>query len=294
MKRKLRFAIALTFIIMLLEAAGGIFTGSLALLADAGHVFMDVFALSLSLMALSLADIQPDKKKTYGWHRAEVFAAFINGCALVLISLTILREAYQRILEPSEVLPFQMLAVAAAGLIVNLVVARQLHSHDRHDLNVRSAYFHVISDILGSVVVIAGAVIIGLTGIYIIDPVLSAVISVLILAGSIRILRESLNILLEGVPFGIKLDELAGEMSRIDGVNNVHDLHIWSVCSHIVSLSCHVVIREEDAGRRDEIICSLRNMLWKKFHIRHSTIEVDGKACSLELISKDLAHDGHH
>lgn len=288
--RQLKLAIILTASVFVLEVAGGLLARSLALLADAGHVFMDVFALSLSLLAIVLASLPSTETRTYGWHRAEVFAAFLNGCLLLIVSLLIFREAYHRIIKPEEVLALPMFVAAVIGLGANMVVAWRLRRHDRHDLNIRSAYFHVIGDLFASVAVVTGAIIIRLTHWLIVDPLLSIGIAGLILFGSLRILRESVNILFEGVPRGVKLEEVATALRGMAGVKNVHDIHIWTVCSHILSLSCHVEIEEGQQGRWDNLLLELKRMLGDKFGIRHSTIEVDSIACSQDFISQDLKH----
>lgn len=287
----LKFAIILTASILILEIAGGLFARSLALLADAGHVFMDVFALSLSLLAITLANLPSTETRTYGWHRTEVFAAFLNGLLLVFISLFIFREAYQRMLNPTEVLALPMFIVALIGMGVNIIVAWKLRHHDHHDLNIRSAYLHVLGDLSASVAVVVGAVIIRFTGWLLVDPILSIGIAILIFFGAAKILKESVHILLEGVPRNIKLKEVGAAFLRIPGVKNVHDLHIWSVCSHILSLSCHIEIKEEEHSRCAEILVQLKKMLRDKFGIRHSTIEVDSRACSENFISQDLNHE---
>lgn len=287
---KLKLAIVLTLGILALEITGGIMAESLALLADAGHVFMDAVALGLSLLALSLACVPATETRTFGWHRTEIFAAFINGCALFVISVGLIREAYLRILHPREVLSNYMMLFAGIGLAVNIVVAYQLREHDRHDLNIRSAYLHVVGDLLGSVIVIIGAVLINITKIWIIDPVLSILISLLILIGSFRILKESVNILLEGVPAHLKLGDLTAALSGIPGISDVHNVHLWSICSHVTALACHISVEGADSEKTYGILCQAKKMLLDKFGIVYTTIEVDTGACSIDTVPQDMKH----
>jgi cobalt-zinc-cadmium efflux system protein len=287
---KLKFAIFLTSAIFLLELIGGIVSSSLALIADSMHVFMDVFALSLSLGAIILSQLPSTGTKTYGWHRLEILAAIVNGLFLIGISLFIFRRAYFRFFNPVHVEAVTMSVVAALGLLVNFIVLLKLKGTGSGDLNLRSAYLHVLGDFSSSIAVVIGAVVIKWTGFMQIDSILSIFIAFLILYGAFRILLESGHILLEGVPRGIKLAEVADAIRNVNGVLDVHDLHIWSVCSHISSLSCHVDIKEEVNEKRDALINEISNLLKDKFAIRHSTIQTNCLSCQKKIISQDLNH----
>ncbi len=298
--RQLKFAISMTGAILVIEVVGGLITGSLALLADASHVFMDVFALSITLGAIKLARLPSTETRTFGWHRAEVIAALINGLLLMGISVQIFHKAYGRLLDPQPIRTGLMLAVALVGLVVNVIVGLKLRSMHSHDLNMRSAYLHVMGDLLASVAVIAGGVVILFTGLYVVDSILSIVIGLIVLAGAVRILMEAGHILLEGVPRGIKLGEVVSAIRDMPKVKNVHDVHIWSVCSHILSLSCHVAVGELARAEYEDVLRDIRHLLRNRFCIVHSTIEVDFGESSEDVVSQDLDHEdsvasgGHH
>ncbi len=287
---RLRFAILATGSVFFLEVVGGLLTHSLALLADSAHVFMDVFALSLALGASRLSQRPSSEVRTFGWHRAEVLAAFINGCLLFGVSVVIFREAYYRILTPREVLAPGMLAVGFVGLVVNAVVAFRLHVRGEHDINIRGAYVHVLGDMIASVGVVVGAIIIYFSGWTRVDAALSIGIGLLIAYNAIRVVLDALHILLEGVPKGLDVHEVANALEGIQGVNAVHDLHIWTVCSHILSLSCHMRLGLSDRERRARIIEKANELLQERFRIRHSTIQVDEGECTEERIAQDLKH----
>jgi len=245
---KFKIAIALTAVTLLAEVIGGFWTNSLALLSDAAHVFLDLFALILSLTAVKLASLPVSDRHTFGFHRSEVFASFINGLTVFLMALGILYEAWGRFADPQEVKSLPMLVIAVIGLAMNLLAAKALHSHSHDDLNVKSAFLHVVGDAAASVGVIAGGVIMYYTGWYQLDALISVGIGLLILAGAGRGLRDSVHILMEGTPRGLELSEVATAIRGIDGVGDVHHLNIWTVCSHILSLSVHVDI---DSGNED-------------------------------------------
>lgn len=230
---RFKIAIALTAVTLVAEVVGGLWTNSLALLSDAAHVFLDLFALVLSLTAVQLAAIPTSERHTFGFHRSEVFASFINGLTVFLMGGGILYEAWGRFAAPQEVKSFPMLVIAIIGLILNLLAAKALHSHSHDDLNVKSAFLHVLGDAAASVGVIIGGVVMYYTGWYLLDAVLSAAIGLLILAGAGRLLRESVHILMEGTPRGINLAEVAAAIRAVDGVRDLHHLNVWSVCSHI-------------------------------------------------------------
>jgi cobalt-zinc-cadmium efflux system protein len=288
--QRLRFAILAVSLVLILEIIGGLLTHSLALLADAAHVFMDVFALGLSLGAVALARLPATETRTYGWHRSEIFAALLNSLALLLVSLLILREAYHRLVLPQQVLAGPMVVVAAIGLGANALVAWRMHDPHGHDLNLRSAYFHVLGDLGASIAVVAGGLIIWLTNWRIVDPLLSIGIGLVIVVAAIRLLLETTHILLEGVPREINLNEVAEAIQSLPGVNGVHDLHIWTVCSHIYSLSCHVEVLPEQRPEADRLVADINALLKDKFRITHSTIQVDCPACADERVTQDLAH----
>lgn len=278
-ERRFIWAISLTGLIFLAEVVGGLLTGSLALLSDAAHIFLDVMALGLSYGALRLAARPANMRHTYGFHRFQVLAALVNGATLLVVAFGIFREALERLREPASVLAGPMLAVAVVGLIVNLAVALILRDHDHEDLNVRSAFLHVLGDALSSLGVIAAGVVILFTGWTLADPLASVFIGLIILSGAGRILREAVHILAEGAPKGVSVPAVAAAMRGIPGVSNVHDLHVWTVSPGYVALSAHVVLDNRTLSEAQEVQDSLRETLAQRFGIRHSTIQMECAAC---------------
>jgi cobalt-zinc-cadmium efflux system protein len=288
--RRFGFAIALTAITLLAELVGGFWTNSLALLSDAAHVFMDLFALVLSLAAIRLSGRRATDRRTYGWHRAEIFASLINGVTLILIAFGILVEAWDRFQHPEAVKSQEMFFIAVIGLIMNLVAARFLHSHAHHDLNVRSAFLHVLGDAIASVGVILGGLVMLFTGWYVVDALISAGIALIIAGGSVRLLREAGHILLEGVPSHIEINQVVDKMKGIEGVADIHHLHVWSICSHISALSAHIDLHPEYRLRQGEIIGRLEQMLEHDFHITHTTLQGECSRCQNGDIIQQLQH----
>ncbi len=287
---RFKYAIILTLLTLVAEFAGGIWTNSLALLSDAAHVFLDVFALILSLAAIKLAGYPASDTRTFGWHRAEVFASFITGASVFLIALGIFYEACGRLLHPEEVKSLPMFIIAAVGLTMNLVAASALHHHSHDDLNVRSAFLHVIGDAAASVGVIVGGVVIYFTGMYILDAIISIGIGFVIFWGAWRVLRESAHILLEGVPRGMSSTEVVGTIRTISGVNDVHHLNIWTICSHILALSAHVDIKPEYKKDQIDVLRNIEDILLKRYHISHTTLQVECTMCIDTPILKELRH----
>jgi cobalt-zinc-cadmium efflux system protein len=258
---------------MFAEAIGGYLTNSLALLADAGHMLTDVAALTLTLTAFWFASRPANSRKTYGYYRLEILAAFVNGIALVLISLWIFYEAYERFLQPAEIKSAQMIAVAVGGLATNLVCAYLLHGAHEHDLNMRAAWLHVISDALGSVAAIAAGVLIFAFGWNAADSLSSAIIALIIIFGSWRLIRESVNILLEGTPSHINLAALEQTILATKGVAAVHDLHVWTITSGRDALSAHVVHQENATATA--VLRRLQSEITEHFGISHLTIQME-------------------
>jgi len=279
-ERRFLLSLGLTGLIFFAELVGGLLTSSLALLSDAAHVFMDAFALGLSYVAIRLTSLPPDDRHTYGYHRLRVLAALINGALLLLVAFEIFQEAIQRFSEPEPVLAGPMLVVAVMGLVINLIVALLLRGHDHDDLNVRSAFLHVLGDALASIGVIVAGVVIVLTGWTVIDPLISMLIGVIILVGSGNILRRALHILVEGVPQGLTATEVAEAMNAIPGVSKVHDLHVWTVSPGYVALSSHVVLSDQSLSDAQSILEDLEAMLSDQFGIDHTTIQVECQSCA--------------
>jgi len=288
--RRLMFAIILTGVTLIAEVVGGIWTNSLALLSDAAHVFLDLFALILSLGAIKLASIPASERHTFGFHRSEVFASFINGLTVFLMALGILYEAWLRFFAPEVVKSLPMLVVAVIGLSMNLLAARALHVHSHDDLNVKSAFLHVVGDAAASVGVIVGGVIMFYTGWYQLDALISAAIGLLILTGAGRLLRDSIHILMEGTPRGLELTDVATAIRGIKGVQDLHQLNIWTVCSHILSLTVHVDIDIDNEKHRGTIIHAIEHLLAERFHITHTTIQMECVSCENGPMLKKLSH----
>ncbi|MBK5274799.1 MAG: cation transporter [Desulfuromonadales bacterium] len=290
---KFKIAIALTAVTLVAEVAGGFWTNSLALLSDAAHVFLDLFALILSLTAVKLASLPSSDRHTFGYHRSEVFASFINGLTVFLMALGILYEAWLRFANPQEVKSLPMLVIALIGLVMNLLAAKALHGHSHDDLNVKSAFLHVIGDAAASVGVIIGGAVMYYTGWYLLDSLISAAIGLLILAGAGRVLRESTHILMEGTPRGLVLSEVADAVLSIDGVRDVHHLNVWTVCSHILALSVHIDVVAGYEGDRSAILHAIEHLLADRFHITHTTIQLECSTCANGPVIKDLTHRQH-
>jgi len=242
------------------------------------------------LAAIRLASFPASDTRTYGWHRAEIFASLINGTTLLLIAFGILGEAWDRMLNPEIVRSKEMFIIATIGLIMNLLAAGKLHGHSHEDLNVRSAFLHVVGDAVASVGVIIGGVIMLYTGWFVLDALISMVIVLIISWGSIRILREAGHILLEGVPAHIDINELVDKMRSVAGVNNVHHLHVWSICSHITALSAHIDVESDYRLRHGEIIGNLEQVLDHDYHITHTTFQCECSVCMTGPVIQQLSH----
>jgi cobalt-zinc-cadmium efflux system protein len=288
--RRLIFAITLTSITLVAEIIGGLWSNSLALLSDAGHVFLDLFALLLSLGAIKLSAQPASERHSYGLHRAEVLASLINGLTVFVMALGILYEGSKRLISPEEVKTIPMLVIAVLGLIANLLAARALHGHAHDDLNVRSAFLHVLGDAAASVGVIAGAILMRYTGWYQADALISIAIGLLIMTGAGRLLREAIHILMEGVPRGLSVDQVAAHIRGIEGVLDVHHLNLWAVCSHIFALSAHIEIEPAYDGQRSLLLHRIEHELQHGFHITHTTIQFDCSTCNGGPLIKELSH----
>ncbi len=278
-ERRFVLSLALTGLIFFGELMAGFLTGSLALLSDAAHVFLDFFALALSYGAIRLSALPPDDRHTYGYHRLRVLAALVNGALLLVVAFQIFREAIHRLSDPQPVLAGPMLVVAVVGLLVNLLVAFVLRGHDHEDLNVRSAFLHVLGDALASVgVIVAGAIIV-LTGWMVADPLVSVLIGIIILVGSGSLLRKTLHILVEGVPSGLTATDVAEAMQELPAVSEVHDVHVWTVSPRYVSLSAHVVLDDQSLSEAQSVMERLKEMLVERFNIEHTTIQFECESC---------------
>ena len=251
--RTLVVSVLLTSAFVVVEAFAGFRASSLALLSDAGHNFADAFALLLALFGFYLQSRPANAVKTFGYQRAGVLAAFVNAVSLVVLALLLFYESYHRLMHPQPVVESTMIAVAALGLALNLFIVLKLGGHG-HDMNLRAAWIHMLGDALSCVAIIVGAVVIHYSGWLAIDPILSMLIGAMIVWSGWGIIQESINVLLEGLPKGIELEEVSGDMRGIDGVIDVHDLHIWSLGTQSHALSCHVLIDDMPPSASEAIL----------------------------------------
>jgi cobalt-zinc-cadmium efflux system protein len=272
-RKRLLIVLAMTATFMVVEFVGGYLSNSLALMADAGHMLSDVAALALSYFALSFARRPATPAKTYGYMRLEILAALVNGATLIIIAAIIFWQAWARFREPQQIEGTLMLVVASGGLLVNIIAAFLLHASSGHNLNVRGAYLHVLGDLLGSVGAIAAAIVILTTGWVPADPLISVFVATLILIGAWRLVRESVDVLLEAVPRHIDISAVQDSILRVPGVEEVHDLHVWTVTSGYLAMSGHAVIR--DPGRHQETISDIHDLMHREFGISHVTVQID-------------------
>jgi cobalt-zinc-cadmium efflux system protein len=258
---------------MVVEIIGGLWTNSLALLADAGHMLSDAGALGLSLFAMWIATRPPTARRTFGYHRTEILAALANGATLVAIAIYIFVEAYRRLSAPPEVMGPAMLAIAAGGLVVNLVSLWLLHEGREESLNIHGAFLHVLTDALGSVAAMLAGGLIWAFGWFWADPAISAAIGVLVIYSSWRLIQEAVSVLMESAPRGIDVDEVERAMRGVSGVVAVHDLHVWTITTGLDALCAHVTAAEGVA--QHALLSDLGRMLRERFGIEHITLQIE-------------------
>jgi cobalt-zinc-cadmium efflux system protein len=282
--RRLKITLAIVLSVMVAEILGGIYSGSLALLGDAGHMLVDTLALGLSLFAMKIARRPATATKTFGYHRFEILAALANGTILVLVSAYIFYEAYQRFLEPSPVKTPLMLAIATIGLFANLGGVILLKKASQRSLNVKAAFWHIIGDTISSVGVIIAGIVILFTGWYVADAIVAVIIGVIILWGAVRIVRESADILLEAVPKHIETTRVIDAIQNVPGVNEIHDIHIWTITSDIYALSAHLVIDDQMVSKSVDIVRGVRQELAQRFNISHTTLQLECESCPAGIV----------
>lgn len=279
-RRRVQVAVVLTGVFMLVEVAGGLLSGSLALLADAGHMLTDTMALGLAAVAFRVSARPADARRSFGYHRFQILAAFVNGLTLLAIVLWIFFEAMQRFMTPHAVTGSLMLEVAAAGLLVNVVVFAILHGGDQENLNIRGAVLHVLGDLLGSIATIVAALVILATGWTPIDPLLSIVVACLILRNAWALVARSGHILLEGTPDWLDVEQMQGTLSaRVPQICGIHHVHVWGLTPQYLMLTMHIVV-ESGYGDPTGVVKQVKTMLNEDFGIRHSTIEVETGECA--------------
>lgn len=273
-------ALVLTATFMLVEVVGGIISGSLALLADAGHMLTDTMALSLAAMAFHVSKRPPDGNLTYGYQRFQILAAFVNGLSLLAIVGWILFEAVRRFINPRDVLGETMLVIAVAGLVINLVSFAVLHTGDKDNLNIRGAALHVAGDLLGSVAAIVAAIVIIYTGWTPIDPILSVAVAVLILKSAWALVKRSSHVLLEGAPDWLDVDRMQGGIvAAVPGVSGIHHVHVWGLTPQQLMLTMHVTL-EAPVESQSDVVRSVKSFLQTEYGVGHSTIEVEVDGCA--------------
>ncbi|MEE8194410.1 MAG: cation diffusion facilitator family transporter [Dehalococcoidales bacterium] len=281
---KLKFGIIASVIILAVEVAGGIMANSLALLADAGHVFADIIALSLSWYGVKQAERPASHSMTFGYHRVGVLVAVVNALSIFAIALIIFYEAFRRLQQPPEVNSQLMLAVAIVGLGVNLFIASWLRKEQRGNLNVRSAFWHALGDALASTGVILGGVIILLTDAFVVDPIISMLIGVIIILAAWQILRDGLRVLLEATPQQIDVTRMITSLNQITGVRGVHDIHVWSITPHLHAMSCHVLIDDLATSEAASIREKIKEVLGRQYSIEHATLQMECEQCGADDI----------
>ena len=292
----LKWSLAATIVFVVVELIAGLRAGSLALISDAGHNFTDALSLVLAAIGLYLESRPADSVKTYGYHRAGVLTAFVNALTLVGISIFIFYEAWQRFLHPQPVHEWTMLWVASVAVALNAGIMWSLHRDKDRDLNIRAAFIHMLGDAVSSMAIVAGALIIYFTGFNAIDPILSVLIGALIIWSAWDIIKESLNVLLEGLPRGMELAQVTQALQRVEGVVDVHDLHIWSLGSSAHALSCHILIEDMPPSSSNAILQRINTLLCE-FHIHHTTIQFEHTKCALSETPCTLmvtAHQHEH
>jgi cobalt-zinc-cadmium efflux system protein len=289
--RRLKFTLVIVLVVMAAEVLGGIFSGSLALLGDAGHMLVDALAIGLSLFAMAVARRPATSTKTFGYHRVEILAALANGTFLILVSAYIFYEAYQRFVAPPAIKTPLMLTIAVIGLLANLIGVKLLDRSSRHSLNIKAAFWHIIGDTISSIGVIVAGIIILFTGWYIADAVVAIVIGIIILWGAGKIVREAADILLEAVPKHLETAIVVDIIKGVSGVNEVHDVHIWTITSDIHAMSAHLVIDDQMVSKSVEIVRAVRRELAEHFDISHTTFQLECESCPTGLVCEIDRHD---
>ena len=274
-RRRLGFALGFTSVIAIAEAVGGYLTNSLALMSDAGHMMTDISAIALGLLALWFAAKPANVKKTYGYYRLEILSALANGVLLIAITIFILYEAWGRFRNPQPIHLVPMLIVASIGLLSNVVSLAFLHRS--HSMTVRGAFLHVLGDTLSSFGVIVGAVVMWFTGWFVVDPLISVAISLVIVVGAYRLVKDAVDVLLEATPAHVDMEAVKQLMAEVDGVTSVHDLHVWTISSGIYALSAHLVVTNAMSCNNDQILSAVKHQLFDRFGIDHTTIQIESE-----------------
>ncbi|MFM9836526.1 MAG: cation diffusion facilitator family transporter [Methylophilaceae bacterium] len=291
---KMWFATAITFAFCLGEALIGYKSNSLALMADAGHNFADALALALSAFALWIATKPADSKRTFGYHRVGILAALVNAVGLVVMAIVIFWEAIQRLQTPEHVQSGPMIWVALLAIVLNSGIAWWLASAAKEDLNIRSAYLHMLGDAAASLGVVIAGIIIAFTSWFIADPIVSIIFALLVLWSSWSIFTESIQMLLEGIPVGMELNQVEQAIREVKGVLDVHDLHVWTVSSGLIACNCHILVAEQNVSAAQKIQAEVAHELEHDFKISHSTIQIEVEDCGGHDHTTQSDHEHEH
>jgi cobalt-zinc-cadmium efflux system protein len=277
-RRALRINLIIVLVIMAVEIVGGMLSNSLSLLGDAGHMLVDALALGLSLFALTISQRPATSTKTFGFYRVEIIAALANGVTLVLVSIFVFYESYRRFLSPPQVHTPIMLAVAAVGLVANFIGIYMLRRAGQ-GLNIKAAWWHIVGDAISSLGVIGAGIVITFTGWYYADPLIAVIIGIIILVGAVRLVRESVNILLEAVPKQVVIEKVIQTLKELTGVEDVHDIHIWTITSGMFALSAHLVVKDRTVSQSAEIVTAANQALADHYNITHTTLQLECDTC---------------
>jgi len=288
---RMLIVLSVTALVMIAEIIGGLLANSLALLSDAGHMLTDILALGLSIIAMRFAQKPPTASKTFGFYRLEILAAFFNGILLLFISFYIFYEAYRRLVHPEEIKGLVMLIVAAIGLLANGIGIIILRKSALRNLNVKSAFFHVVGDTISSGGVIVGGLVILYTGWYIVDSLIGIFIGMLILRGAYSLVRESIDIFLEATPKDINVEKMLSELRKIEGVKDIHHLHLWTITSGIYAMSAHVLIKDLLVSRSAQILRQIETLLQSKYNMEHTTIQFESESCGDDLLKDTICQE---
>ncbi len=280
-KSILIFALIITSIFMVVEVFGGFISQSLALISDAGHMFADAGSLAISLWAVNYGTKKSNLSKTFGYKRIETIAAFINGITLIIIAAFIFKEGIERLFHPVTINNTQLILVASIGLVVNILVAFVLFKGSKNNTNIRGAFIHVIGDLLGSVGAILAGIIIKFTGWLYADPLISILIAFLILLSSLNLLKETFHTLMEGTPKDLDLEKICQRIKSFDNINDIHDLHVWSLNEKQIILTAHIIVNDDLASSTQLMVHKIKEALHHDFDINHSTLEVETVNCNI-------------
>jgi cobalt-zinc-cadmium efflux system protein len=289
---KLKYSLILSLAILVAEVIGGLLSNSLALLSDAGHVFADIVALGLSWYAVRQAERPSNSRMTFGYHRIGVIVAIVNASTIFIIAAVIIYEAYHRFQQPPEVKSVLMMSVAFVGLAVNILVTFWLRAEQRSNINIRSAFWHALSDALASLGVIAGGLIILLTGQFIVDPIISVLISLIILYAAWSIFREGFRVILEATPSDVNIMEMVNTLKEIPGVKDVHDIHVWSISPELRAMNGHILIEDISTSEAAAIRANIEKEVRDKYRVEHTTLQMECQKCDANELFCKLDKNG--